>query len=101
MAEKSSMKIILGIGAVAAAAGLGYYFYNKSKAPAVAGLAGPHHHHHHGGGGGYGGGYGGWGGYDYPVAYPVATIGSCANVPCPMGYVADPYYGCKCVRAVG
>ena len=38
MAKKSNMKIILGVGAVAAAAGIGYYFYRKKSDEAVAGL---------------------------------------------------------------
>jgi hypothetical protein len=38
MAKKSNMKVILGVGAVAAAAGIGYYFYNRSKSDALTGL---------------------------------------------------------------
>jgi|GEM_PF-4109047 len=47
MAKKSNMGVVLGIGAVAAAAGLGYYLYNRSKeSDGVSGIFGASRHRH-------------------------------------------------------
>ena len=44
MSKKSGMGIVLGVGAVAAAAGIGYYLYNKNKDAAVSGILGAKAH---------------------------------------------------------